>query len=80
MQRGEQLVRGIRVVVIPLALLGKEEMKQSKALIEDKSTPISFAVLLMLLFLLSCPLLLSLQSFYCHKTATCLHNYSLIFN
>lgn len=53
-QQGEQLVRGIRVVVIPLALLGKEEMKQSNVPIEDKSTLISFAVLLMLLF----PLLL----------------------
>ncbi len=51
-QRGEQFVKGIRVVVIPLALLSKEEMKQSNVLIEDKSTLISFAVLLMLGFLL----------------------------
>lgn len=45
-------MRGIRVVVIPLALLSKEEMKQSNVLIEDKSTLISFAVLLTLGFLL----------------------------
>lgn len=62
-QQGEQFVREIRVVVIPLALLGKEEMKQSNVLIEDKSTLISFAVLLMLLFLLL--LFFSLVFFFC---------------
>lgn len=44
-RRREQLVTGIRAVVIPLALLSEEEMKQSNVLIEDKSTLISFAVL-----------------------------------
>lgn len=62
-QQGEQFVREIRVVVIPLTLLGKEEMKQSNVLIEDKSTLISFAVLLMLLFLLL--LFFSLVFFFC---------------
>lgn len=46
-----RLARGIRVVVIPLALSDKEEMKQSKVLIEDKSSLINLAVLLVLLFL-----------------------------
>lgn len=63
-QQGEQLVREIRVVVIPLALLGKEEMKQSNVPIEDKSTLISFAVLLMLLFLLLLFFLLVFGGFF----------------
>ncbi len=51
-QQEERLVRQIRVVVIPLALFRQDEMKQSNVLIEDKSTLISFAVLLMLCLLL----------------------------
>lgn len=77
-------MRGIRVLVIPLALSGKEEMKQSNVLIEDKSTLISFAVLMLLCLLL---LFLLFTCFYklpfqvkCkvgHDMPICLNNFSL---
>lgn len=66
------------MVVIPLALLSKKEIKQSIILIEDKSTQISFAVLFMLAFLYFCFFFLlfdlPIQLKVSHKTLTCLHN------